>query len=298
MFGSMHSIVSFDWSGVTEGPSYVNPMEFPNTVINSGSGQAAIRYRLRGLNSSVCSGLASGLYALNYAAECLRFGRAEVLLAGGAEELCDESMQGFLKTGVASPSGSALPFDAARDGTVPGEGCALWLLESEESAAARGASPRVEICGFGARQEARSIQQYSPKAEGATEAIQMALAASAIEPEQVACVVSSANGSRAGDAMEAAALRNVFGQRLDLLPVYAPKAALGEALGASGAFGAMAAGLALERQTLPPTTGSRRADYGVCISSEPQRLDGEYALVNAFSCDGNCAALVLRQWKN
>jgi 3-oxoacyl-[acyl-carrier-protein] synthase II len=298
MFGSMHSIVSFDWSGVTEGPKNVNPMEFPNTVINSASGQAAIRYRLRGLNSSVCSGLASALYALNYAAECLRFGRAEMLLAGGAEELCDESMQGFLKTGVASPSGCALPFDAERDGTVPGEGCALWLLESEESAAARGASPRLEICGFGARQEARGIQQYSPKAEGATEAIQMALAASAIEPEQVACVVSSASGSRTGDAMEAAALRNVFGQRLDVLPVYAPKAALGEALGASGAFGAMAAGLALERQTLPPTTGSRRAEYGVRISPEPQRLDGEYALVNAFSCDGNCAALVLRQWKN
>ena len=298
MYGSAHSIVSFDWSGVTEGPNYVNPMEFPNTVINSASGQAAIRYHLRGLNSSVCSGLASGLYALNYAAECLRFGRAQVLLAGGAEELCDESLLGFQKNGLASPSGFARPFDPDRDGTVPGEGCAMWVLECEESAAARGVTPWLEVCGFGARQEARGIHRYNPRAESATEAIRMALAASSVAPEQIACVVSSASGSPPGDAMEAAALRNVFGSRLEALPVYAPKAALGEALGASAAFAAMAAGLALQKQSLPPTAGCRQADYGVRISSSPQFVDGEYALVNAFGCDGNCAALVLRQWKN
>ena len=298
MFGSAHSIVSFDWSGVTEGPSYVNPMEFPNTVINSASGQAAIRFHLRGLSSTVCSGLASGLYALNYAAECLRLGRAQMLLAGGAEELCDETLQGFLKTGVASRAGCLRPFDAGRDGTVAGEGCALWMLESEESAAARSATPWLEICGFGARQDARGLQHYNSRADGATEAIRMALAASAITPEQVACVVSSASGSLAGDAMEATALRNVFGSRLEALPVCAPKAALGEALGASGAFAATVAGLALQKQLRPPTSGCRQAEYGVRISSDPLPVEGEFALVNAFSCDGNCAALVLRQWRN
>lgn len=298
MFGSVHSIVSFDWSGLTEGPSYVNPMEFPNTVINSASGQAAIRYHLRGMNSSICSGFASSLYALHYAAECLRFGRARVLLAGGAEELCDESLQGFLRTGMMSPSGCARPFGADRDGTVPGEGSAMWVVESEESAAGRGAAPWLEICGFGARQEAQGLQHYSPRAEAAGDAIHMALAASSIAPEQVACVVASAGGSREGDAMEAAALRSVFGSRMDTLPVFAPKAALGEALGASGAFAAMAAGLALRRGSLPPTAGCGPVEYGMRVSPEPQPVEGEFALVNAFGCDGNCAALVLRLWKN
>jgi 3-oxoacyl-[acyl-carrier-protein] synthase II len=97
MFGSVHSITSFDWSGLTDGPKYVNPMDFPNTVINSPAGQAAIRYKLRGVNSTISSGLSSGLYAIHYAAEFLRLGRAQTLLAGGVEELCQESFLGFCK---------------------------------------------------------------------------------------------------------------------------------------------------------------------------------------------------------
>lgn len=215
MFGSMHSIVEFDWTGVTEGPNYVNPMQFPNTVINSASGQAAIRYKLRGLNSTVCAGTASGLFAIHYAAECLRLGRAQMLLAGGAEELCEESLLGFRETGAESPTGSARPFGAERDGAVAGEGAALWVVETEESARARNANPLFEICGFGARQSARGIQDFTGGVEDASEAISEALLMSQIPPSRIACVVASASGSRTGDAMEARALRSVFGDALE-----------------------------------------------------------------------------------
>ncbi len=77
MFGSVHSITSFDWSGLTDGPAYVNPMEFPNTVINSPAGQAAIKHKLRGVNSTISAGLVSGLYAIHYASEFLRFGTCD-----------------------------------------------------------------------------------------------------------------------------------------------------------------------------------------------------------------------------
>src|SRR6266699_3820622 len=130
MFGSVHSITSFDWSGVTDGPAYVNPMEFPNTVINSPAGQAAIKHKLRGVNSTISAGLVSGLYAIHYAAEFLRFGRATALLAGGVEELCEESYLSFKKVGVISASGRARPFGIDRDGTMLGEGSALWMLET------------------------------------------------------------------------------------------------------------------------------------------------------------------------
>src|SRR5262249_17352334 len=143
MFGSMHSIVSFDWSGMTEGPSYVNPMEFPNTVINSASGQAAIRYKLRGLNSTVCAGGTSGLHSLYYGAEAILLGRARMLLAGGVEELCDELVAGFREVGP--------------EGAVPGEGAAMFLLAGREDAA----SPWFEICGFGSRQSAHGIHDYA-----------------------------------------------------------------------------------------------------------------------------------------
>ena len=99
IFGSVHSIASFDWSGLEDGVKYVNPMSFPNTVINSPAGQAAIRHKLRGINSTISSGLASSLIALQYAADALRFGRASMLLAGGVEEVAQESYLGFKKNG-------------------------------------------------------------------------------------------------------------------------------------------------------------------------------------------------------
>jgi 3-oxoacyl-(acyl-carrier-protein) synthase len=273
-------------------------MEFPNTVINSANGQVAIRYKLRGMNSTVCAGLASGLYALNYAAECVRFGRAAMLLAGGAEELCEESFLGFHKTGAISPTGKPRPFAAGRDGVAPGEGAALWVVETEESATARNATPWFEICGFGVRHSARAILGYSSGGDEASEAIEQALAESGVAQDQIACIVSSASGSKPGDAMEARALKKVFGAALEKIPVCAPKGALGESLGASGAFAAMTAGHALQRGAAPPTVGANGADSGIRVSTSPQPIEGEYALVNALSCDGNCAALVIRKWRN
>jgi 3-oxoacyl-[acyl-carrier-protein] synthase II len=296
MFGSVHSITSFDWSGVTDGPTYVNPMEFPNTVINSPAGQAAIKHKLRGVNSTISAGLVSGLYAIHYASEFLRFGRATALLAGGVEELCEESFLSFGKVGVLSPSGRLQPFGTNRDGTVLGEGSALWMLETDESAKARGAKPLLEICGFGAAHDAHDIQAFRVRAEGATSAIGQALRAADIEPEAIGCVITGASGSRAGDEMETQALRNVFGSRLAQIPICAPKAAFGEAIGAAGALCAITAGLALARRTLPPTAGFSAAAPDLRLSPAPQEIQGDYALVNGFGCDGNNAALVLRGW--
>jgi 3-oxoacyl-[acyl-carrier-protein] synthase II len=297
VFGSVHSITSFDWSGLTDGPAYVNPMEFPNTVINAPAGQTAIKHRLRGVNSTVCAGLASGLHAIHYAAEFIRLGRARALLAGGVEELCEESLLGFRKTGVMAESGCARPFDTGRDGVIPGEGSALWMLELDEQAQRRGRVPWLEICGFGSAQDAHSICGFDLRGAGAADAMEQALALSEIEPEQVACIIASASGSRAGDEMEARALEAVFGDKLAEIPLCAPKAAFGEAMGASGAFSAVVAGLALQQQRVPPTAGANGGRHRLHVCAEAGVISGEYALVNAFGCDGNNASLVVRLWK-
>ncbi len=289
VFGSVHSITSFDWSGLEDGPNLVNPMEFPNTVINAPAGQAAIKHRLRGVNSTVCAGLASGLHAIQYAADFLRLGRARALLAGGVEELCEESLLGFRKTGAISEGGCAVPFCASRDGVAPAEASALWMLETADSALARGRTPWLEICGFGSTQAAHRIDAFDLRGDGAAFAMEEALASSEISPSDVACIAASASGSRPGDEIERRALERVFGRPLADLPVCAPKAAFGEAMGASGALCALVAGLALQEQSLPPTRGFRD-------TATP--LSGEYALVNAFGCDGNNASLVVRLWKN
>jgi len=296
MFGSVHSITSFDWSGLTDGPNLVNPMEFPNTVINSPAGQAAIKHKLRGVNSTISAGLASGLYAIHYACEFLRFGKARALLAGGVEELCEESYLSMVKAGLHSSTGRLAPFASDRDGTIAGEGSALWMLETADRARERAVTPLVEVCGFGAAHDARNINAYDVRAEGAASAIRQALAASGIGPEQVGCVVASASGSKLGDQMEVNALRNVFGASVSAVPVCAPKAAFGECLGASGALLAVTAGLALKRQALPPTSGFQKSESGLKLSAGVQPFQGEYALVNCFGCDGNNTALVLRSW--
>jgi 3-oxoacyl-[acyl-carrier-protein] synthase II len=297
MFGSIHSITSFDWSGLEDGPTLVNPMDFPNTVINSAAGQTAIKFKLGGINTTICCGLASGLYALGYAQDFLRMGRARALVAGGVEELSEESFLGFQKNGILSTSSQAQPFRPSRDGAILGEGACLLVLESADAAESRSAQPWAEIAGFGCSQDARSTRMFQTSAEGATAAIETAIQSARIKPSQIACVIAAASGSRAGDDMELKALTNVFGSRLAELPVYAPKAALGESLGASGAFAALVGAMALEKQCLPPTAGTDgEGTEGLRLSSSAQAIHGDYALINAFGCDGNNAAMVLRRW--
>ena len=295
MLGSIHSITAFDWDGLEDGPNLVNPMDFPNTVINSAAGQAAIKFKLGGINSTLCAGAASGLYALHYAAEFLRLGRAQMLLAGGVEELSQEAFLGFRKNHLLSAAGAPRPFAPERDGAVLGEGAALLVLETADAARERGAQPWAEIAGFGCAQDACSTHSYHVGADGATEAIQMALESAGIPAAGIACIIASASGSRPGDAMEFHALQHVFGERLEEIPVCAPKAALGDSLGAAGAMAALAGVLALKNQCVPPTSGAGDSADGIRIAARSQAIRGEYALINAFGCDGNNAALVLRR---
>ncbi|MBK9166065.1 MAG: hypothetical protein IPM24_01225 [Bryobacterales bacterium] len=295
MFGSVHSITSFDWSGLTDGPRYVNPMEFPNTVINSPAGQAAIKFKLRGVNSTISAGLISGLYAVHYASEFLIFGRATALLAGGVEELCEESYLGLRKTEALSPRGEGEPFGKERDGVVAGEAAALLMLEAESRVRERGVRPIAQIAGFGTAQDAYKINGYRVRGTGAREAMEQALEAAGIGADAVGCVISGASGSRAGDEMEALSLEALFGARLEGIPVAAPKAAWGECLGASGALSVLAGVLSLERQAVPPTAGFRETPFPLRLSAAPQPFESDYALVTACSCDGGSAALVLKR---
>ncbi|HYL05891.1 MAG TPA: beta-ketoacyl synthase N-terminal-like domain-containing protein, partial [Thermoanaerobaculia bacterium] len=160
-FCGLRTIAEFDRRGLRLGPSHASPMDFANSVINAAAGQAAIWHGLRGVNSTVAAGEASGLLALAQAADLIRGGRAAALLAGGAEELCFESFFGFYRAGrlcgsaAGAGSGEAdaeevpIPFDARRNGYSLSEGAALLMLEDAAAAAARGATVRAELLGHG-----------------------------------------------------------------------------------------------------------------------------------------------------
>ncbi len=294
IFGSIHSIASFDWSGLEDGVKYVNPMAFPNTVINSPAGQAAIRHKLGGVNSTISAGLASSLIAIQYATDFLRLGRARMLLAGGVEEIAEESYLGFRKNGLLSRNHHPLPFREERDGVILGEGSALLALELKETATHRGARPLAEVAGVGSSQDAQRIDGFSLNSDGAERAVRQALDVAGIGPEQVGGIISSASGSRGGDFMELEALRSVFGKRLAGIPISCPKASCGETLGAAGAIGMTAALAAVQRREIPPTAGLGDPPQDLLLRSEPQSLVDKNVLVTAFSCEGSNAAVILR----
>src|ERR1044072_2748845 len=154
MFCSVHTISEFDRRALEAGPRYASPMDFSNTVINAAAGQTAIMHNLRGINSTISTGITSGLQAIAYATEVIRSGRARALLAGGADEMCFESFYGFDRAGLLCRSEQRcgdfpIPFDKRRNGFALGEGAALLMLEDAHFARDRGALSLAEITGHG-----------------------------------------------------------------------------------------------------------------------------------------------------
>ncbi len=257
MFGSVNAITAFDWSALTDGPKYVNPMHFPNTVINAPSGHVGIKSGMKGVNSTISAGLASGLIALDYAANLVREGRLTAVVAGGLEELCEESR---LAVGHSfSPH-------------VLSEGAALLVLEAGESAAAAGKAPLARIRGFGSAHPGREMGTIAGGTKAAVSAIRAALDSAAISASDVDVIVSSANGDSVVDEIDANAITEAVDSAIGAIPRIQPKRNLGETMGAGGAFAAL-----MGMSALVPGSSDGA---------------GRNALVAAFDPQGPCAAMV------
>ena len=152
-FGSLHSISQFDRSGLIDGPRFVNPSHFPNTVINSPASQVSIKFKIKGFNTTISTGFCASLDAVSYAADFIRLNRADVVLAGGVEELCEETFMGFHNLGCLSGMDGSepicCPFDARRNGTILSEGAAVLILEDEEHALNRNGVILARVLGYG-----------------------------------------------------------------------------------------------------------------------------------------------------
>ncbi|HWM94897.1 MAG TPA: beta-ketoacyl-[acyl-carrier-protein] synthase family protein [Thermoanaerobaculia bacterium] len=297
-FCSVRTIAEFDRRGLQLGPSYVSPFDFANSVINAAAGQTAIWHDLRGVNSTLSAGEASGLMAIASAADLIRTGRADALLAGGVEELCFESFLGFHRGGKLT-GGDPVPFDARRDGFALAEGAALLMLEDAESAAARGARVLGEILGSGSTFDAASDGASDGMA--VARAIRLALEDAGTAPEEIGCLSASANGSVEADRQEARGIAAALGTRAADIPVTAVKSMLGEAVGASGAFQAVALLGTLNDGRLPGIRGLESTEEGFPLSGVSAqirnlgetRLGLRLGLINAIGSGGHVCAVVL-----
>ncbi|MBI1924465.1 beta-ketoacyl-[acyl-carrier-protein] synthase family protein [Candidatus Poribacteria bacterium] len=303
-FGSLNSISGFDIEALKEGPRYVNPMAFPKTVINSPAGHTAIKYGLTGLNTTISTGCVSGLHAINYAVNLIQMEQADILLAGGVEELCLASYLGFYKLKLLSGAKhrepeKVAPFDISRNGLVLGEGAGLLVLESLEHARNRKAKVYGEIIGFGNAHDAYHTCRYNPEGVGATRAMLLALQDAELEPHDVDYICASANGSPLGDKMEAKSIQKVFGKYTSDVAIHSLKSMVGESLGASGAFQVASSLVTLTEGIIPPTLNFKECEPGWKLdglSDQVMWRDVAIAMINAFGCDGNNASLVLSRW--
>lgn len=297
MFCSVRTIAEFDRRAQQAGPEYASPMDFSNTVLNAAAGQVAIWQRLRGLNTTIAAGASSGVQALGYAADQIRTGHADALVAGGVEEACFESAFGFQQAGrlTTAPGrrGIVAPFDVDRDGTALGEGAAFFVLEAADAARKRGAAILGRILGSASGFDPHLREaSHAGSGAGLATVIRRALDDARVAAADIGLIESSANGTPDLDAREAAGLATVFGDRV---PVGAVKSMTGEALGAAGAFQVLGALLAMRYKRQPGIAGLRRPDPGIALnlSTSTRPVRASRALVTAAAPEGHWSALVL-----
>jgi len=245
----------------------------------------------------ISNACASGANAIGHAFEMLRRGRAERVLTGGYDALCQLTFAGFDSLQALSPA-PCRPFDAHRNGLTLGEGAAVLTLETLASAQKRGAEILGEIIGYGATSDTHHLTQPHPEGKAALAAMQAACACAGVSPEQVDYINAHGTATPQNDATESAAINSWAGGRAGTLPVSSTKAGIGHLLGAAGAVEAVICLMALRGQWLPPEIALETPDP-VCrfsIVRQPTDAKIEIALSNSFGFGGANASLLFRRW--
>ena len=273
----------------------VNPLTIPRTMENAAASRISLETGIVGPTYTVSTACSSANHAIGQAFWMVRSGLARMAITGGSEAVFS---LGFLKAWeamrVVAPD-TCRPFSRDRRGLILGEGGAMLVLETLDSARARGARPLGEIVGFGMSSDAFHITQPSP--DGAARAIRAALNDGGIKPEDIGYINAHGTATQANDATETAAIRKVFGSHADRLAVSSTKSMHGHTLGAAGAIEAVATLLSLSAGILPPTVNYTQPDPACDLDVIPNTArpaQVEHALSNSFAFGGLNAVLAFR----
>lgn len=283
----------------------LSPYFIPRILINMAAGHVSIKYGFQGPNHAAVTACASGAHSIGDAARMIRFGDADVMVAGGAESSIDAlSIAGFCRARALStsfnhnPEKSSRPFDQDRDGFVMGEGAGIMVLEELQHALDRGATIYAELRGYGMSGDAHHITQPSAEGKGAILAMTRALQQSGLEANDVNYVNAHATSTPLGDVVEARAIQAVFKSNLDgdRFAFSSTKGATGHLLGAAGAVEAIFSVLALHEGIAPPTLNVEKPDSIFRDNFYPltsaRKLPIHAVLTNSFGFGGTNASLV------
>lgn len=299
-YGSIDSISAFDMDALKDGPNYINPMAFPNTVLNAPAARASISCNATGLNTTISTGVTSGIDALMYASDFIRMDRNKAVLAGGVFGLTYGIYLGASRAGLLAGSRNgcveiSAPFDKRRNGFILGEGCAVLVLEDINDAEKRGAEIYAEIKGYGTAFSPGKVRGCD--AEGNGRSIELALNEALLQAGDISYISASANSGITGDRRETDAVKGVFGRHsASVPPMSAIKSMVGECLDASGALQTVASVMALRHGVVPPTINYEGQADGCdleYVANKSREIDMENVLINSFSDTGNMSSLIV-----
>ncbi len=291
-----------------DGPKF-NPFFIPKMIADIASGQISIKYGFHGPNYTTTSACASSTNALADAFNVIRLGKADAIVAGGAEAaICACGVGGFnamhaLSTRNDDPEHASRPFSASRDGFIMGEGAGCLILEELEHAKARGAKIYAEMVGEGMSADAHHITASHPEGLGACLVMKSALEDAGLKPEDIDYINVHGTSTHVGDISEAKAIKEVFGEAAYKLNISSTKSMTGHLLGAAGAVEAMATVLAVKNDIVPPTINHEEGDndeeldYNLNFTfNVAQKREVRAAISNTFGFGGHNACVVFKKY--
>ena len=302
--GGLESIANTTELMLAKGPRKVSPFFIPSALINLLSGQVSIKYGFKGPNHSVVTACSTGAHAIGDASRIIKYGDADVMVAGGAEAACCRiGMAGFAAARALStkfndsPLESSRPWDQHRDGFVMGEGSGVLVLEEREHALARGAKIYAEIKGYGMSGDAHHITAPAESGDGGFRAMQSALKDSKLTVSDLDYINAHGTSTPLGDMIELKAIRRLLENDVNKISISSTKSATGHLLGAAGAIEAIYSILSIVNQTVPPTNNLLTPDEGAygfdLVPLKSKKRVVRNVLSNSFGFGGTNASLII-----
>ncbi|AGI68390.1 3-oxoacyl-[acyl-carrier-protein] synthase FabF [Octadecabacter antarcticus 307] len=299
--GGLQSIAETAIMMKEKGPRRVSPFFVPGALINLISGQIAIKYGFKGPNHAVVTACSTGAHAIGDATQLIKTGRADVMIAGGAEAtICEIGIAGFNACKALStkrpddPTKASRPYDVDRDGFVMGEGAGMVVLEEYEHAKARGATIYGEVLGYGLTGDAHHITAPSETGEGGERSMRMALEDAGLQPSDIDYINAHGTSTMA-DTIELGAVERLMGDAAGSVTMSSTKSSTGHLLGAAGAIEAIFSVLAIRDQVAPPTINLDNPAVETTIDlAANKKVEREIniALSNSFGFGGTNASVL------
>ncbi|HTF42412.1 MAG TPA: beta-ketoacyl-ACP synthase II [Terriglobales bacterium] len=291
---------------INGGPRKISPFFIPAAIVNLAAGHVSMRFGAKGPNEATATACTTSAHSLGDSFRIIHHGDADAMIAGGSEAaITPMGVGGFaamraLSTRNDAPEKASRPWDIARDGFVMGEGAGIMILEELEFARARGANILAEIVGYGMSGDAYHITQPAPEHEGGFRVMQNALRDAKLKPADIGYVNAHGTSTPIGDALEAHAIRNCFGEYR--VPVSSTKSMTGHLLGGAGGLEAGITVLALRDQILPPTINLENQEPETSamdfVPNVARKASFDYALSNSFGFGGTNGALIFKRWSD